>query len=75
MNYFTHSVVDDQEAALIKKAAKMVQVVDKEGNLVGYVTPAPIDEELEKWRQRLTVDEPTFTTEEVLNHLRSLEQQ
>ena len=68
-------VVDAEEAALIKTAAKTVQVVDQEGKLVGFVTPAPTDEELEKWRRRLTVDEPTYSTEEVRNHLRSLESQ
>jgi hypothetical protein len=68
-------VVDDQEAVLIKTAARMVQVVDHKGKLVGYVTPAPADKELERWRQRLTSDEPTYTTEEVFSYLRSLEKQ
>lgn len=68
-------VVDAHEATLIKTAPRMVQVVDREGKLVGYVTPAPNDQELEKWRQRMTVDEPTCTTEEVLDYLRSLPDQ
>lgn len=67
-------VVDDEEAALIKKAATTVQVVDKEGKLVGFVTRATTDEELERWRQRLPIEEPTYTTEEVFQHLRSLEE-
>lgn len=66
-------IVDAHEAALIKTAAKTVPVVDQEGKLVGFVTPAPTDQELEKWRQRLAVVEPTYTTDEVRQHLRSLE--
>jgi uncharacterized protein YmfQ (DUF2313 family) len=62
-------VVDAHEAVIIKTAPSMVQVVDREGKLLGYVTPAPTDEELEKWRRRLAFDEPTYTTEEVLNYL------
>lgn len=68
-------VVDAHEAVLIKTAPSMVQVVDHEGKLLGYVTPAPTDQELEKWRQRLADDEPTYTTEEVLNYLHSLPDQ
>jgi hypothetical protein len=68
-------VVDAQEAALIKTAETSVHVVDQEGKLVGFVKPAPTDEELEKWRQRLAVDEPTYTSDEVLDYLRSLERQ
>jgi hypothetical protein len=70
----TQIIVDDQEAALIKQAARMVQVVDHHGTVVGYITPAPTDEELEKWRRRLANDEPTYTTAEVLEHLRGLEE-
>lgn len=68
-------VVDANEAVLIKTAVSMVQVVDHEGKLLGYVTPAPTDKELEKWRQRLTVDEQTYTTDEVLSYLHSLKDQ
>lgn len=68
-------VVDADKATLIKTAPSIVQVVDREGELVGYVMPAPTDQELEKWRQRMTVDEPTCTTEEVLDYLRSLPDQ
>lgn len=71
----TQIVVDAHEAALIRMAERSVQVVDQAGNLVGFVKPAPTDEELEKWRQRLAVDEPTYTSEEVLDYLRSLERQ
>lgn len=67
-------IVDDQEAALITEASRMVQVVNHQGKVVGYITPAPTDEELSKWRQRLAIDEPTYTTAEVLEHLRSLEE-
>lgn len=66
-------VVDAQEAALIKTADGTVQIVDQYGKLVGFATPAPSDAELEKWRRRLAIDEPTYTSEEVRNHLRSLE--
>ncbi|HET6882730.1 MAG TPA: hypothetical protein VFI31_21360 [Pirellulales bacterium] len=65
-------VVNDQQVAMIKQAQCAVDVVDYQGNLVGFITPVADDAELAKWRQRLAFDEPTFTTAEVLAHLRSL---
>ena len=77
----SHIVVDDEQAALIRKAVK-VHVIDKEGNVVGYVTPAasdarPSDEEIAEAKARLAAGPqgPTYTTQQVLAYLRSLDQQ
>ena len=86
----SHIVADDQQAALIKKAVP-VQVIDKEGNLIGYVTPAPIvqeghatpsdarpsDEEIAEAKARLAAGPrgPTYTTAQMLEYLRSLDQE
>lgn len=70
-----HIVVDEREAALIEQAEKRVQVLNTEGQVIGYITPAPSSAELTRWRERLLKEEPTYTTAEVLAHLRSLESQ
>lgn len=65
-------VVDnDQRVALIQRARQTVDVVDLHGNLIGHITPVIDDAELAKWQKRLDIDEPTFTTAQVLERLRS----
>ena len=70
-----HIVVDRDEAEMIAKAGRTVQVRDPNGRLVGFITPAPPAEELAAARARLAEGPqgPTYTTDEVLAHLRSLE--
>jgi hypothetical protein len=72
-----HIVVDCDEAEMIFRAGHAVQVRDPNGKLVGFITPAPPEEELAAARARLAEGPqgPTYTTEEVLAHLRSLETQ
>jgi hypothetical protein len=70
-----HIVVDDEQAALIARSSHKLEVRDHQGRSLGYLTPGPSDEELAKFKARLAVSEPTYTTAEVLQHLRSLAQQ
>lgn len=72
-----HIVVDLDEAEMIARAGRSVQVRDPNGNLVGFITPAPPADELAAARARLAEGPqgPTYTTQEVLAHLRSLETQ
>ncbi|HET6879596.1 MAG TPA: hypothetical protein VFI31_05565 [Pirellulales bacterium] len=61
------------EAEMIASAGRTVQVRDPNGRLVGFITPAPREEEIAAARTRLAEGPqgPTFTTEQVLAHLRS----
>ena len=70
-----HIVVDKQQADVIRSSARSVQVLDSAGRLVGFFTPAPPEEEIARMNARLSEgpNGPVYTTAEVLEHLRSLE--
>ena len=68
-----HIVVDDRQARVISEAAQTVEIRDQHGNRLGYVAQPFTDEDFAVAKRRLQSDEPRFTTQEVLNHLRSLE--
>ena len=70
-----HIVVDAEQAVLIARSIHRLEVRDHQGRSLGYLTPGPSDEELAKLKARLAVNQPTYTTAEVLEHLRSLERQ
>jgi len=71
----SHIVVDEQQAAIIARAGRSVQVLDPKGNIVGYVTPVPSPEEIA--RAKKSRDQgaggPVYTTQQVLEYLRSLD--
>jgi hypothetical protein len=68
-------VVNMDVAEMITTAGRTVHVRDPNGRLVGFITPAPPEEEIASARARLAEGRqgPTYTTAEVLAHLRSLE--
>jgi hypothetical protein len=69
----SHIVVDDEQAKIISEATDSVEIRDRHGNRLGFVTHEFTDEDIAIARQRLASDEPRRTTQEVLDHLRSLE--
>lgn len=68
-----HIVLDQQQAELLARTGKTLQVLDPQGRLVGFIEPAPTEAEIARAKARLAIDEPEYTTDEVLEHLRSLE--
>jgi hypothetical protein len=68
-----HIVVDDQQAKLIAEATEYVEIRDPRGRHLGYVAHGFTDEDIAIAKQRLVSREPRYTTQEVLDHLRSLE--
>jgi hypothetical protein len=68
-----HIIVDDQQAKLISEATGDVEVRDPQGRHLGNVGHGFSDEDRLVAQQRLASDHPRFTTQEVLDHLRSLE--
>ncbi|HEV3004787.1 MAG TPA: hypothetical protein VGX78_10015 [Pirellulales bacterium] len=71
----SHIVVDEQQAALIARADQSLQVLDPRGKLIAFVRPISHDEneQIAIAKARLESNEPCFTTQEVLDHLRSLD--
>jgi hypothetical protein len=70
-----HIVVDDQQAKLITEATDSVEIRDLHGRHLGYVVHEFSDEDIAIAKQRLAPGRPRYTTQEVLAHLRSLEQE
>ena len=68
-----HIVVDDQQAKLISEATEGVEIRDPRGRHLGYVAHGFTEEDIAIAKQRLASDESRYTTQEVLDHLRSLE--
>ncbi|HQU42944.1 MAG: hypothetical protein B7Z73_01370 [Planctomycetia bacterium 21-64-5] len=70
-------IVDREQASVIRNAGRSVEVRGPDGKMVGYIDPWPSEEEIAIVKKRLAegADEPCYTTEEVFEHLRSLEQQ
>lgn len=67
--------VDLTQAALITGAGGTIHVRDPKGRLVGFITPVPPEEEIAAAKVRLAEGHKgrTYTTDEVLAHLQSLE--
>ena len=68
-----HIVVDDQQARLISEATESVEIRDPRGRHLGYVAQGFTEGDITIARQRLASDEPRHTTQDVLDHLLSLE--
>ena len=68
-----HIVVDDQQAKLITETQETLEIRDAQGRHIGYVAHLCTEEDIAIARQRLASGEPRYTTQEVLDHLRSLE--
>lgn len=70
----TQIILNDDQAQAVQAARDAVEVRDRSGRLLGYVSPPPGDAEIAQAKRRLQSQGPWYTTEEVLEHLRTLEQ-
>ena len=71
-------VVDDEQAKAIAAARHRVEACDGNGKVLGVVKPTTPTcgfsaEEIAEAKRRLAAPGPRYTTEQVLEHLRSLE--
>lgn len=69
-----HIIVDDEQAKLIRESAENVEIRDRNGKHLGYVTHGWTEEDIASAKAQLNSDEPRYTTKEVLEHLESLEE-
>ena len=70
----TRIVLSDDQAQTVQAATDAVEIRDRRGNLLGYVAPPPGDAEIAEAKRRLASDGPWYTTGQVTDHLKSLEQ-
>ena len=70
-------ILTQEQADLIVRAHDAVQLRDPQGNLLGTIKRDAdfTDEDLEKAKQALASNQPRYTTQQVLEHLQSLENQ
>ncbi|MBI1904440.1 MAG: hypothetical protein HYS13_25370 [Planctomycetia bacterium] len=68
-----HIVVDDEQAKTISESTGYVEIRDQRGRRLGYVAPGFTEDEIAEAKRRLASDDPRYTTQQVLTHLRSLE--
>ena len=66
-------VVNEDQAKAIAEATDTVEIVDADGNRLGYFARPFSDEDIAIARQRAASDEPRHTTQEVIERLNSLE--
>ncbi len=66
-------IVDDEQAKLIAQSKEPVQVRDRSGRVLGYVSHGFTEEDIAEARRLAESSEPRYTTKEVLDYLRSLD--
>lgn len=69
----TQIVLNDDQTQTVQAATDAVEIRDPRGNLLGYVSPPPSDAEIAEARRRLESGGPWHTTQQVMDHLQSLE--
>lgn len=67
-----HITVTADQAKLILGSTEHIDVRDEQGHHLGIVSPVFTEKDIEIARQRAESDEPRYTTDEVLAHLRAL---
>jgi hypothetical protein len=74
MTLMKHIVLNDEQMKVLAETPRQVEVRDSGGHLVGYLQFVGFTSaDLEEAERHLASDEPRYTTEQVLAHLRSLE--
>ena len=68
-----HIIVDDEQAKIISESAENIELRDQSGKHLGYVAHGFTDEDIAIANERMVSDEPRYTTQEVLDHIQSLE--
>lgn len=67
-------ILTDEQAEVVASALKPVAVCDGKGRVLGTIAPIWTEEDIADAKRRLASDEPRYTTAQVLEYLRSLEQ-
>ena len=70
-----HIVLNEDQTRIVASAGQPVEVRDPKGNVLGVIAPIWTEEDLAEAKRILASDQPWHTTEQVLAHLRSLEEE
>jgi hypothetical protein len=74
MSQITPSLtVNDEQAKFIIESGYNVQICDRHGKHLGFLTRGFNEEDIDVAKSRMNSDGPWYTTNEVLAHLKSLE--
>lgn len=68
-----HIVVDDEQARIISESTEDVEIRDRTGRRLGAISRGFTPEQIAEAERRADSDGPWFTTEQVLERLRSLD--
>ncbi|MBI1917541.1 MAG: hypothetical protein HYS12_22820 [Planctomycetes bacterium] len=68
-------ILTQEQAAIVASALKPIHVRDPSGNLLGILDPPWTEADIEDALRRRASDEPGFSFQQVMEHLRSLERQ
>lgn len=66
-------VLDEKQAAVLASAREAVEVCDAAGNVLGYVELVFSSEDIAEAKRRAAMPGKWHTSEQVLEHLRSLD--
>jgi hypothetical protein len=69
----TQIILTDDQVSALKTAAGTVEVRDRQGALLGYLSRPASDAEIAEASRRLKSEGPWYTTQQVLDHLDSLD--
>jgi hypothetical protein len=67
-------VVDDEQAKAIAQSTEIVELRNRDGRILGYVTHGFTANDVAMAQHRLRSEQPRFTTPEVLGYLRPVGQ-
>lgn len=67
-----HITIDEQQVRILLESSGTIEIRDRHGNKLGYVSRSFSADEIADAKRRLASKGPWYTTEQVLNHLSSL---
>lgn len=72
----TQLVLDDDQAKAVQDSRQRIRVCDRHGNVLGFVIRSKVSAaDIAIAKQRRDSAQPRLSTQQVLDHLKSLEQQ
>jgi len=66
-------VLDAHQAQSFRSGDISFEVCDRAGNLLGHAACSPCNESIQEAQRRLESDGPWYSTQQVLDHLQTLE--
>jgi hypothetical protein len=68
-------ILNDEQAQVLATALQPIQVCDAKGNVLRIIPPIWTEADIVEAKKTLATEKTWYTTEQVLAHLRALEQQ